>query len=92
MGMILFFTGIVLAVGGVGILFYQGLQYLMHNSWTMYSMLALVDIGPQSLRDSVDASPQLYSALESCPLFLATTILGLVLLFIGSRWSNRYTN
>ena len=92
MGMILFFVGIVCAVGGVGVLFYQGLQYLMHDSWTMYSMLALIDLGPQSLQDSVYNSSALSDALEKCPLFLALIIFGLTLSLIGSRFSNRYIN
>ena len=91
MGMIIFFAGVVLAVGGVGLLVYQGIQYLMHESWTMYSVLSLIDLGPEALQDSVYSSPGLSDALESCPLFLALVIIGLILSFAGSRFSNRYT-
>jgi hypothetical protein len=35
-------------------------------------------------------SPQIAGALESCPLFIALIGLGLFLLFIGSKVSNRF--
>jgi hypothetical protein len=71
---------------------FQGITYLMHNEWTVYSMYYLVEMGPESLRAQVDASPGLANAVNGCPLFLALLVVGLVLLFIGSRLSSRYIN
>jgi hypothetical protein len=83
-------AGIAGSVGGVCLLVYQGLMYLMHNNWTQYTVLSAVEQGPDFLRNAVLSSPQATDTLGSCPLFAALIALGLVLLFIGSRLRNRY--
>lgn len=87
---IFFLAGIAGSVGGVCLMFYQGIMYLMHNDRTQYTILTLVDKGPDAVRDQIYASPQIIHAFESCPLFLAFIVLGLILLFIGSALKNRY--
>jgi len=88
---IFYFAGIAGCLGGVALLIYQGLMYLQCNTWTQYTMLFLVEHGPGGVRDQVRMSPQIAGALESCPLFIGLIALGLILLFIGSKISNRYS-
>ncbi|HHO74892.1 MAG TPA: hypothetical protein ENN05_00485 [Deltaproteobacteria bacterium] len=90
MGRITFFAGIAVTTGGFCVLIYQALMYLMHNTWTQYTLLTLVENGPQSLLDLLYPYPVIDTMLGSCPLFLSLIILGLVLLLIGSKIQNRY--
>jgi hypothetical protein len=83
-------AGIAGSVGGLCLLVYQGLMYLMHNTWTQYSVLTLVERGPDFLADTVRTVPAAANALAACPLFAALIVVGLVLLFIGSMLRNRY--
>lgn len=87
---LLFFAGMAGSVGGVCLMFYQGIMYLMHDDRTKYTILSLFDKGPEAIRDQVYASPQIVQTLESCPLYIALIVLGLILLFIGSTLKNRY--
>jgi hypothetical protein len=87
---VVFFAGIASSVGGVFLFLYQGLTYLMHNEWTAYSLYFLVEHGPESLQAKIDASPGILNALQGCPLFVALIVAGLLLLFIGSRLTDRY--
>jgi hypothetical protein len=90
MDQIFLLAGIAGTVGGVGLLVYQGLMYLMHNNWTQYTLFSVVDSGPDFLRSAVAMSPGAANALESCPLFAVLIGLGLILLVIYSRLHNRY--
>ena len=91
MGNILFLAGIAGTVGGFCLLVYQALMYLMHNTWTQYTLYLLVENGPEALQDLADMNPALGNTLESCPLFVALIVLGLILLFLGSKLKNRYS-
>lgn len=88
---IFFFAGIASMAGGFCLLVYQGLMYLMHNTWTQYTLYLLVDKGPEALQDLVATNPDVGYALDSCPLFAALIVLGIILLFIGSKLKNRYS-
>ncbi len=88
---IFYLAGIAGCLGGVALLLYQGLTYLQYNTWTRFTMLFLVEHGPGAIRDKVQVSPQIAGALEACPLFIGLIALGLILLFIGSKISNRYS-
>lgn len=83
-------AGIAGSVGGVCLMIYQGLMYLMHNTWNQYTVLFLIDHGPTLIREQVHMSPGISAALQGCPLFVFLIVLGLILLFIGSRLSQRY--
>lgn len=85
-----FLAGIAGTVGGVGLLFYQGLMYLMHNNWVQYTLFSVVENGPEFLWNAVTMSPGVANALEGCPLFGALIVIGLILLVISSRLHNRY--
>ncbi len=92
MDRLVFFSGVASSAGGIFLFLFQGITYLMHDVWTPYSVYQLVGHGPASLRAQVEANPGLVHALNGFPLFLALLILGMVLLFIGSRLSARYIN
>lgn len=85
-----FFAGIGGSVGGVFLLLYQGISYLMHNDQTSYTVLSVVDKLPEAVQNQVYASHQLVGALGSTPLFVALIVIGLIFLFIGSYLKNRY--
>jgi hypothetical protein len=91
MGTILFLAGIAGTVGGFCLLVYQVLMYLMHNTWTQYTLYLLVANGPEALWDLAAMNPTIGSTLDSCPLFASLIVLGLILLFIGSKLKNRYS-
>jgi len=91
MGNILFLAGIAGTVGGFCLLVYQALMYLMHNTWTQYTLYLLIENGPEALQDLADINPGLGNTLDSCPLFAALIVLGLILLFLGSKLKNRYS-
>lgn len=88
---IFYLAGIAGCIGGVVLLIYQGLMYLQYNTWTQYTMLFIAERGPAGIRDQVHMNPQFASALQACPLFVALISLGLILLIIGSKVSNRYS-
>lgn len=90
MDKIFLLAGIAGTIGGVGLLVYQGLMYLMHNNWIPYTLFSVVENGPDFLRSAVATSPGIANALESCPLFAGLIALGLILLVISSRLRNRY--
>ncbi len=90
MDKIFLLAGIAGAAGGVGLLVYQGLMYLMHNNWIQYTLFSVVENGPDFLWSAATMSPGVADALEGCPLFAALIVLGLVLLVISSRLRNRY--
>jgi|GEM_PF-358468 hypothetical protein len=83
-------AGIAGTIGGVGLLVYQGLIYLMHNNWIQYTLFTVVENGPDFLWNAVAMSPGVVNALKGCPLFAALIVLGLILLVISSRLRNRY--
>lgn len=87
---VFFLAGLGGSIGGVCLLIYQGLMYLMHNDQTKYTVLSVVDKGPESFREAIYASPQIANALGSCPLFIAVIAVGLLFLYIGSKLNNRY--
>jgi hypothetical protein len=89
---LVFFAGIASCAGGVFLFLYQGITYLMHNVWTPYTVYFLMDFGPAALKEKVDMSPGILSAMEGCPLFVALLVLGMLLLLVGSRLSARYLN
>ncbi|MBN2297597.1 MAG: hypothetical protein JXM72_03335 [Deltaproteobacteria bacterium] len=90
MGRIIFFAGIAATVGGFCVIIYQALMYLMNNTWIQYTLMTLIENGPQSLWEFIDTYPSVSNMLGSCPLFLSLIILGCILLLIGSRLENRY--
>jgi hypothetical protein len=91
MGNILFLAGIAGTVGGFCLLAYQALMYLMHETWTQYTLYLLVENGPDVLQALAAKNPDIGATLDSCPLYAALIVLGLILLFIGSKLKNRYS-
>lgn len=89
---LVFFAGVTSSLAGVCLFLYQGISYLMHNTWSTYSLYFLVDNAPASIQAQMEAHPGLAGALQACPLFLALILLGLLMTFIGSRLSSRYVN
>lgn len=85
------FAGIAGTAGGFCILVYQALMYLMHDTWIHYSLLTLIESGPQGLSDWVYMNPVILNFLDSCPLFIGLAVFGLILLFIASKLRNRYS-
>ncbi len=90
MDKIFLLAGIAGTVGGVGLLVYQGLMYLMHNNWIQYTLFSVVESGPDLLWSAATMSPGVADALKGCPLFAALIALGLILLVVSSRLRNRY--
>ncbi|MFY9398723.1 MAG: hypothetical protein WAR22_10210 [Desulfomonilia bacterium] len=87
---ILFLAGMAGSLGGVGLLFYQGIMYLMHGESTRYTVFSALENGPDFLLSAAQAIPGVAGALQACPLFAALIVVGLVLLYIASRLRNRY--
>jgi len=88
---LIFFIGIACSVSGVGVLFFQGIKYLSTNTWEPLSLIFLLEKGPASLLEMVESSDQVYNAFDACPLFLFLFFLGLLIMFIGSRFGARYS-
>ena len=86
----MFLAGISGFAGGVCLLVYQGVMYLMYNEWTQYTLLWAAEKGPDFIRDALRINPWLVDVLNSCPLFVALMALGLILFFISSWLRNRY--
>ena len=91
MGNIIFLAGIAGTVGGFCLLVYQGLMYLMHDTWTQYTLYLLVENGPEVLQTLAAKNPEIGTTLDSCPMYAALIVLGLILLLIGSKLRNRYS-
>ncbi|HDP25825.1 MAG TPA: hypothetical protein ENN34_10335 [Deltaproteobacteria bacterium] len=84
-------AGIVGVVGGFCILVYQTLMFLMHGTWPAYSLQTAVDNGPNVIAQAIGSSPVIAGFTQGCPLFVAVIVIGLVLLFFGSKLRNRYS-
>jgi hypothetical protein len=91
MGNIIFLAGLAGAVGGFCLLVYQALMYLMHDTWTQYTLYLLVENGPEALQTLAAKNPDIGVMLDSCPMYAALIVLGLILLLIGSKLRNRYS-
>ncbi|HNY67010.1 MAG TPA: hypothetical protein PKM41_16400 [Deltaproteobacteria bacterium] len=91
MDKLIFYLGAATFGGGVFLFLYEGIMYIMNDEWYQRTLIFLVDHGPESLIAQVEASPGLANALDSCPLFLALILLGMLLLFVGSRLGTRYS-
>lgn len=85
-----FFGGIGSTVGGVSVIFYQGIIFLKDGVWPPYSVLSVIDTGPGSLGQSLVAIQAVMDALEKCPLSAALIALGAILLLVAGRLRNRY--
>lgn len=90
MDTIVFLLGIVLNAGGVCLLVYHALMFLVQGQWLPWSMLWLVERGPEALQDWVAASPTLDQLLAGCPLYVFCIVLGLLLMLIGKRLGCRF--
>ncbi len=90
MDKILYLVGIASSLGGVGLLVYQGIMYLMHDELARYTVLSALESGPDFLLSAAQANPGIAGALQACPLYAALIVVGLVLLFIASWLRNRY--
>jgi len=91
MGNLFFLAGIAGTAGGFCLLVYQALMYLMHNTWTQYTLYLLVENGPEALRDLAAMNSSIENTLACCPLFASLIVLGLIFLFIGSKLKNRFS-
>lgn len=91
MANILFLAGIAGTTGGFCLLVYQALMYLMHGTWTQYTLYLLIENGPEALQDLTAMNPGIGNTLDSCPLFAALIVLGLIFFFIGSKMKNRFS-
>jgi hypothetical protein len=91
MDKIFFMAGLASTGGGICLIVYQALIYLMHNTWNQYNLMTLIENGPEALWEWVDMMPNIVSTLESTPLFAALIVLGIILLLVGSKLKNRYS-
>ena len=87
---VFFLGGIAGTLGGVCLIVYQALMYLMHETWMPFSVFYLLERGPDSLWNLVTDNQGLVNALQACPLSAALFAVGLILLFIGSKIKNRF--
>jgi hypothetical protein len=85
-----FFGGIASTVGGVSVIFYQGIIFLKDGVWNPYSVLSIIDTGPGSLAQGLVANQTVMDALQKCPLSAALIALGAILLLAAGRLRNRY--
>ncbi len=90
MSRLLFLAGLAGTIGGFCVIVYQGLMYLMNNTWVQYSLMTPVENGPQFLWEFIDQYPAFVNMLSSCPLYLSLIILGCVLMIAGSAIESRY--
>jgi hypothetical protein len=91
MDKLVFLAGIASTGGGICLIVYQALIYLMHNTWNQYTLMTLIENGPDSLWEWVDMMPNILSTLESIPLFAALIVVGIILLLVGSKLKNLYS-
>ena len=91
MANILFLAGIAGTAGGFCLLVYQTLMYLMHGTWTQYTLYLLIENAPEALGDLASMNPGIGNTLDSCPLFAGLIVLGLIFLFLGSKLKNRFS-
>jgi len=90
MSRLLFFAGLAGTIGGFCVIIYQGLMYLMNNTWIQYSLMTPVENGPQFLWEFIDQYPAAVNMLSSCPLYLSLIVLGCALMITGSAIESRY--
>jgi hypothetical protein len=87
---IFFFGGIGTVIGGFAVIFYQGLTFLKSNVWNSYSGLGAIGAESGSVGGTIAANGTLANVLDKCPLSAAIIALGLIFLWIASKYRNRY--
>ncbi len=90
MDTIIILLGTLTTVGGFGLLVHQTITYLSTQTWPVVTLMTAVASGPAPLMHWVTSQPGLASWCRSCPLWVALTVLGLVLLLLGYRLKHRY--
>ncbi|MGC9325764.1 MAG: hypothetical protein ACP5G0_13565 [Desulfomonilia bacterium] len=91
MDKILIGGGVAGVLGGFCILVYQALMFLMHGTWPPYTLHSAIENGPRFILSTVGSSSVLMDFAKGCPLFVAVIVLGLILLFFGSKLKNRFS-